>query len=191
MDDIRPAVIRTAAKLTKDTPGYLKIESAQFEDLFESQLTRYREFRESLEENAAQQDGLLEEIRVSHTDRLRLPSKSTISPTWVLQVTNQRFLDSRKDDPNIRRREEALQTLDVAHSMYRELMGNLTEGLRFYNNFAGLLNQLRDACREFAQNRQVEAQEHSNTISMQRIQLQPGRYNVRMSCRPSSHLFPF
>ncbi len=40
------------------------------------------------------------------------------------------FLDSRKDDPAVKERERALQSLDLAYAKYREIVKNLDEGFK-------------------------------------------------------------
>jgi programmed cell death 6-interacting protein len=48
----------------------------------------------------------------------------------TLQEKNKQFLASRKDDPNVKARERTLQKLDIAYHKYKEIVGNLEEGMK-------------------------------------------------------------
>jgi hypothetical protein len=50
--------------------------------------------------------------------------------THETQLQNEVFLQSRKDDPSIKERERALQTLDLSYHKYREIVRNLEEGIQ-------------------------------------------------------------
>ena len=47
-------------------------------------------------------------------------------PVWVSDVVLQ-----RKDDPAVKERELALQSLDLVYAKYREIMKNLDEGFKY------------------------------------------------------------
>lgn len=47
-----------------------------------------------------------------------------------MQSRNELFLLSRKDDPSVKDREHALQSLDLAYHKYREIIRNLDEGFK-------------------------------------------------------------
>ncbi|ODQ82605.1 hypothetical protein BABINDRAFT_5546 [Babjeviella inositovora NRRL Y-12698] len=48
-------------------------------------------------------------------------------------------------------RQEALQTLEKAYTGYRELCSNITQGLKFYNDFMAKASDLLRRCEEFSQ----------------------------------------
>ena len=48
----------------------------------------------------------------------------------MFQNRNKQFLDSRRDDPAVKEREQALQSLDLAYFKYREITRNLDEGFK-------------------------------------------------------------
>ena len=83
------------------------VDAADFEPLFEAQLRKYDKFRGEMDRSAAAQDELLERIG----------------------ARNAEFIEARKVDTELKRREKALQNLDVAYAKYRELASNLVEGL--------------------------------------------------------------
>jgi programmed cell death 6-interacting protein len=65
-DDIRPAVIREASKRLGATAarGEPKLEMAQFEDLFQVELVKFKRFRTAMGENGNRQEDLLDRIKV-------------------------------------------------------------------------------------------------------------------------------
>jgi programmed cell death 6-interacting protein len=119
--------MREASQLASAVAGqFVKIEAAQFESLFEREIGKYDVFTDAIEANARKQEELLEAVRRA----------------------NEEFVKARKEDPTLKRREEALQALDRSYLKYREVMVNLEEGLRFYHDFAKLLAELRDSCKD-------------------------------------------
>ena len=50
--------------------------------------------------------------------------------TIFAQTRDKLFLDSRRDDPVVKERENALQSLDLAYFKYREITRNLDEGFK-------------------------------------------------------------
>jgi hypothetical protein len=68
--------------------------------------------------------------------------------TFVLQETNEKFIAARQNDPIQRQREEVLQRFEIAFSKQQEIALNLSEALQFYQDFAKLLDQLRNTVRE-------------------------------------------
>lgn len=87
------------------------------------------------------------------------------------------FLQSRKEDASVKEREHALQSLDLAYYMYKEITRNLDEGIKvgllldimdltgvlmpimqFYNDFSGILAQFKETCKGWANHRRNEMQ---------------------------------
>ncbi len=59
--------------------------------------------------------------------------KSVWADFWLnltQQSRNKQFLDSRKEDPAIKDRADALQSLDLAYFKYKEITRNLEEGFK-------------------------------------------------------------
>jgi programmed cell death 6-interacting protein len=54
------------------------------------------------------------------------------------QARNETFLQSRRDDPSVKVREHALQSLDQAYHKYREISRNLDEGLKVLASWISL-----------------------------------------------------
>ena len=88
------------------------------------------------------------------------------------------FIQSRKEDASVKERERALQSLDLAYHMYKEITRNLDEGVKviviikflshtalsirssvqFYNGLGAILTQFRETCKLWADQRQNEMQ---------------------------------
>jgi programmed cell death 6-interacting protein len=86
------------------------------------------------------------------------------------------FISSRREDPSVKEREHALQSLDLSYHKYKEIIRHLDEGiqvhflrhvffavlltatvfLQFYNDLAAMLIQFRENCVEWAMGRRSE-----------------------------------
>ncbi|KAM0750990.1 BRO1-domain-containing protein [Meredithblackwellia eburnea MCA 4105] len=115
----------------------------KFEEVFEQRLEGFRMFKKRLVENGNRVDDTLDAVKSA----------------------NIAFVQSRKQDLRLKAREEVLQRLDAAYHKYRELSTNLQEGFKFYSDLAGLLNELRDRCKEWVYARNIESQDHLNAIT--------------------------
>lgn len=106
-DDISPALLNKAAQLTANSP-IAKIEPAQFEDLFAVQLRQYDEYMKAVDQQEEEQHLLMKKI----TD------------------ANEKFLEARKYNSAIAKREKALQNLEQAYDKFQEIYTNLQEGMK-------------------------------------------------------------
>jgi len=129
-DDVRPRITREAANFER----WVEVKPAMFENIIEEELAKYERYKEAVEETEEEQENLLAQIK----------------------DLNDAFLQSRRDDPSVQLREAALQSLDLAYHRYKEIMANLTEGIKFYNDFANILTQLRDSCKEWVYKRRED-----------------------------------
>jgi programmed cell death 6-interacting protein len=86
------------------------------------------------------------------------------------------FISSRREDPSVKEREHALQSLDLSYHKYKEIIRHLDEGiqvhffrrlfsavllmatvfLQFYNDLTAMLIQFRENCVEWAMGRRSE-----------------------------------
>ncbi|EJF64930.1 pH-response regulator [Dichomitus squalens LYAD-421 SS1] len=129
-DDIRPRILKAASGMEQ----WVNVQPAMFEDILDEELAKYDKFRRQLEEDGKKQADLLTAIKERHAE----------------------FTRSRKEDAPVKERELALQSLDLAYGKYKEIVRNLDEGLKFYNDLAVILSQFRDACKEFVNLRRTE-----------------------------------
>ncbi|KAI8066823.1 ALIX V-shaped domain binding to HIV-domain-containing protein [Gongronella butleri] len=133
-DDISPSLLKKAAELTAKSP-VIKIDPAQFEDLFVEHLRKYDTYLMKVDQEDECQAQVLRDMSQLHRDYLTaLPSASEPS-----------------------KRDKALQNLSQAYSMFKEIKVNLNEGMKFYEDHAKGLMSFRDNCRDYCHMRQSEA----------------------------------
>ncbi|KAF8183916.1 ALIX V-shaped domain binding to HIV-domain-containing protein [Pholiota molesta] len=143
-DDIQPRIMKASSgleRLADTTPD-------MFEDISDEELAKYDKFLLEMDDVARKQSELLSNIEVGVSQ-------------------NAELLNSRKDDPALKERENALQSLDLAYSKYREITRNLEEGFKFYNDLAGILMQFKDVCKNWSLQRNQELRAFKLTQSMQ------------------------
>ena len=92
---------------------WVEVRPEIFEQAIEEELGKYEKYREELEGGARRQEEALDGIRERNT----------------------LFLDSRQEDPSVKAREHALQSLDLAYHEYRDSCRHLTEGIKVLRRF--------------------------------------------------------
>jgi programmed cell death 6-interacting protein len=102
-DDVAPRFMREAASVAR----WVEVRPEIFEQAMEEELSKYDKFREELEDGRQRQEEALDGIKERNT----------------------LFLDSRREDPSVKAREHALQSLDLAYHKYRDICRHLTEGI--------------------------------------------------------------
>ena len=142
LTDVDQVILVETTRLERDFPMQ-KIEPAQFENLFEERLERYEEDQKAIAKEKEEQDQVLSQLREAHTA----------------------FANARKGDTSTREREQALQRLETAYVMYKEIISNLNTGRKFYNDLAKIVNRFRDDCKNFTYQRRVEAGELESELS--------------------------
>lgn len=145
--DIRPAIMKEAGLIANGSRAPLVIEAAQFEPLFEKELQPFEKLREEIEASERSQEERLE----------------------IVCQRNEEFIESRKVDNFTSKREQALQTMDLAYSKHREIANNLVEGLQFYNSLAKLLSDLRDNVKQWHRSRQMDIADLNNRMKANTI----------------------
>ncbi|EJD06562.1 BRO1-domain-containing protein [Fomitiporia mediterranea MF3/22] len=142
-DDIQPRIMREAAAFER----WREVEPVMFENTLDQEMNKYERFKDGVEESADKQVELSDLIRSRH----------------------EQFIRSRLDDPSIKEREHALQSLDLAYHKYREIIRNLEEGLKFYNDLLIILTRFREACKEWVRLRRDEMRTLSLNLDGLRI----------------------
>ncbi|KAI8382983.1 BRO1-like domain-containing protein [Blakeslea trispora] len=136
-DDISAALLKKAAELTSKSP-IVKIEPAQFEDMFIEELRKYDPFIMAVDQQDEQQTIALRHINEAY-----------------------RSYQSKRNDPTLHgvqsKRDKALQNLTQAYHKFKEIKTNLSEGLKFYGEHAKGLTQLCDTCKDYAARRRAES----------------------------------
>ncbi|KAF7721506.1 pH-response regulator protein palA/rim20, partial [Apophysomyces ossiformis] len=133
-DDISPALLKKAAQLTAKSP-IVKIDPAQFEELFTEELRKYDEFLMEIDNQEVRQTQMLREMTEVH----------------------QGYTTSTQQNTTSTKREKALQNLNQAYHKFKEIKTNLTEGIKFYGEHAKALTAFQDACIEYKDRRKTEA----------------------------------
>ncbi|KIV89193.1 hypothetical protein PV10_08781 [Exophiala mesophila] len=158
-DDIGPALLAEAARLEREYPMQ-KIEPGQFESLFEKRLNMYEPDREALDIEQEEQDQLVARLREA----------------------NKNFLDARRGDTSTKDRQNALQSLELGYSKYKESVNNLETGRKFYNDLASHVTRFRENCKAQVSERRVEASQLEADLAgqdMGRLNLQETRRELR------------
>ncbi|KAK9366911.1 BRO1-like domain-containing protein [Lipomyces kononenkoae] len=153
-DDVSELILQETARLERLDP-LGKIEATQFEKLFTERLKMYDDDKKRVDDEAEMQTGLLEDIELANMDFSAALAKSR----------GQSLSD----------RERALQTLEHGYFKYQELLSNLEEGRKFYNDFSRPLTQFQDECKDFVYSRRVEARELEGDLAAQFDRLTLGR----------------
>ncbi|KAI8873697.1 BRO1-domain-containing protein [Ramicandelaber brevisporus] len=156
MDDERKAAIEEARQLAADddigqilnehssrlaarapTP-IIKIDIVQFEPMFAERIaSRYGRFKQYVVDELDAQNELAETIQSAHST----------------------LLEIRKQHPLLAKREQAIKNLQLAYEKYAELTNNMHEGIKFYDNFGGMVDRLLDNCRDYALARALESKD--------------------------------
>ncbi|KAJ3182011.1 pH-response regulator protein palA/rim20 [Geranomyces variabilis] len=109
-------------------------ETGDDEALYAHELQKYDQFRATVDQLVDEQEACLAKIVES----------------------NRAFIDSKQTNGMIQEREQALQNLDSAHKAFRDIAANMQEGLKFYTDFARVLERFRDNARDFAVTRGID-----------------------------------
>ncbi|KAF9779034.1 BRO1-domain-containing protein [Thelephora terrestris] len=129
-DDITSRVLREAAGVEQWT----EVQPTMFEDTFEQEMSKYDKFKSALEEGDTTQKDLLSQLR----------------------ERNQALIASRQDDPVVKEREHAIQSLELAYHKCKEIEANLAEGTKFHQEFLALLKGFKDECQQWTNQRSSE-----------------------------------
>ncbi|MCJ1380577.1 pH-response regulator protein palA/rim20 [Xylographa soralifera] len=141
-DDINPVLLAETARLEREYPMQ-KIEAAHFEELFEKRLQRYDDDRIMVSDEQEEQEHV----------------------SAQLKDANSAFVDARRGDTSTKEREQALQRLENTYLKYKEIVSNIDQGRKFYNELSKIVTRFRDECRAFRYQRRVEAGQIETDLS--------------------------
>ncbi|KAH9068320.1 pH-response regulator [Lactarius deliciosus] len=136
-DDISARIQREAAGLE----SWAEVQPSMFEDTLDQELVKYDKFRHDIDEGATKQSELLENTRMDS------------------------FLHSRQEDPSVKEREYALQSLDLSYHKYKEIVRHLDDGMQFYNDLAAMLIKFKESCLEWVMGRRSELRSINDTMN--------------------------
>ncbi|KAG9122217.1 pH-response regulator protein palA/rim20 [Ceratobasidium sp. 392] len=132
-DDIKPRIMREAAGLAR----WVEVKPAMFEGTIEEEMGKFDRYRDSVEEGRGKQEEEL--ARVEQLTEL--------------------LVQARTDDPILKQREAALQSLDLAYHRYLEVLSNVTEGAKFYTQFSEHLTAFQEECTRWVDLRRAQRSE--------------------------------
>jgi programmed cell death 6-interacting protein len=127
VDDIRPRILKMATgfeRLAAVTP-------AMFENILDEELAKFDKYLSELVGMKRKHENLLNGIQAWCILCVCLACSTHIT----VQARNKEFLKSRREDPAVKEREQALQLLDLAYLKYREITKNLEEGFNVKPQF--------------------------------------------------------
>lgn len=154
-DDINPELLREAGRLEREFPMQ-KIETLQFEDLFEQRLRRYDADKQLVSEEEVEQQDICKRLQEAHAA----------------------FAQARRGDSSTNEREQALQSLENAYFKYKEIVSNIEVGRKFYNDLAKIVSRFREECRNFTYQRRMEAGRLENDTSASMTSLTLSKSNA-------------
>lgn len=135
-DDISTRIQKEAAGLET----WVEVQPSMFEDTLDQELVKYDKFRHDIEDGAAKQTELLENVKESPPQQQLTASDVIIIPFSPLQTRMDSFLLSRREDPPVKEREYALQSLDLSYHKYKEIVRHLDDGMQVRIHFTPLLH---------------------------------------------------
>ncbi|CDZ96580.1 Predicted signal transduction protein [Phaffia rhodozyma] len=168
-DDVRSKVISEANSIQAGSKAG-EVKAEWFEKLFEKELRKYEGLEREMVENSDQANRTLEELRTQ----------------------NEEFIHSRKTSPIIKAREKALQSFDIAHQKYREVVQNLEEGIKFYSGFLDILSKFQDECQHFVWGRRSDVIAITAALENARLNPPPPQFEPEPEpeLRQTSHPSP-
>jgi len=158
-DDISARIVKEAASSER----WAEVQPSMFEDTLDQELSKYDKIRLGIEEGAVKQSELLENVKT------RMDS----------------LISSRKEDPSVKEREHALQSLELSYHKYKEIVRHLDEGIQFYNDLTAILLRFKESCVEWVIARRSELS--SITSSMKKLEIEgdgPAQQTTPLSPRP-------
>lgn len=131
-----------AAASKVDGGGEEGVGLEQFEDVLERELKKFAGLGRRMRDLAARGEDLLDNVKVCPLIAwtcIFLPRSRSSS-----QTANATFVQLRATSPALAQREQALQELDSAFHMFREILTNLQEGLRFYADLGRMTGDVKE-----------------------------------------------
>lgn len=150
-DDVNPSLLREAARLEREYPMQ-PVVASQFESFFDTRLQRYNPDETAIKTEEQEQQTLLSRLAEANTA----------------------FQTAKRGDTSSKERETALQHLENAFTIYKQVMRDLEAGRKFYNDLLNITTRFRDECRNFVYARRTEGQglEADLADSMANLQIQ-------------------
>nr|XP_014349049.1 PREDICTED: programmed cell death 6-interacting protein [Latimeria chalumnae] len=101
----------------------------------------------------------LDRIYGGYTDRVQRSLKRQEELLGNIQTSHQEFSNMKQSNAEGNLREETLKNLAMAHDNFTELVGNLREGTKFYNELTEILVKFQSKCSDIVFARKTERDE--------------------------------
>ncbi|KAI8991547.1 BRO1-like domain-containing protein [Mycotypha africana] len=122
-DDISTSLIKKADELTAQSP-LIKIEAAQFEELFIEELRKYDKFLLTVDEEDEAQSEIIKQLNEAYK---QFQTAASNGKNFAVGSAESIPIDSNLP---MAKREKALQNLSQAYLKFKEIKTNLSEGLK-------------------------------------------------------------
>ncbi|XP_078662086.1 programmed cell death 6-interacting protein-like isoform X4 [Branchiostoma floridae x Branchiostoma belcheri] len=179
-----PAAALQGSKCVTDLRQLMEeVETIKAErDVIESEIKEAKTDISSKFLTALAQDGVVNEesLSVGELDRMFGPLQQQVTESvgrqeslmGKIQTANTEFCQQKQASGSVNQREEKLKDLAAAHDAFMELISNLEEGTKFYNELLLLLVKFQTKCNDIVFARKTEKDEHLKDIQ-DRIVQQP------------------
>eukprot|EP00062_Callorhinchus_milii_P012967 gi/632960571/ref/XP_007896273.1/ PREDICTED: programmed cell death 6-interacting protein isoform X2 [Callorhinchus milii] len=119
----------------------------------------------------------LDRIYGTYTQKVQKNLKSQEELLSSIQMNHEEFSKSKQSNAEADSREEMLKKLAAAHDQYIELVANLKEGTKFYNELTEILLKLQNKCTDIVFARKTERDELLKDLQLS-IAKQPSAPNI-------------
>ncbi|XP_019630118.1 PREDICTED: programmed cell death 6-interacting protein-like isoform X3 [Branchiostoma belcheri] len=181
-----PAAALQGSKCVTDLRQLMEeVETIKAErDVIESEIKEAKSDISSKFLTALAQDGVVNEesLSVGELDRMFGPLQQQVTESvgrqeslmGKIQTANTEFCQQKQASGSVNQREEKLKDLAAAHDAFMELISNLEEGTKFYNELLLLLVKFQTKCNDIVFARKTEKDEHLKDLQ-QNIAKQPSQ----------------
>ncbi|XP_078662085.1 programmed cell death 6-interacting protein-like isoform X3 [Branchiostoma floridae x Branchiostoma belcheri] len=181
-----PAAALQGSKCVTDLRQLMEeVETIKAErDVIESEIKEAKTDISSKFLTALAQDGVVNEesLSVGELDRMFGPLQQQVTESvgrqeslmGKIQTANTEFCQQKQASGSVNQREEKLKDLAAAHDAFMELISNLEEGTKFYNELLLLLVKFQTKCNDIVFARKTEKDEHLKDLQ-QNIAKQPSQ----------------
>ncbi|GAA5952744.1 hypothetical protein JCM3765_002261 [Sporobolomyces pararoseus] len=134
-----------------------------FEKVLIEEMNRIEKiFKPDLNRLEMEQKNLIDQLKTLNTQFQSLKTPPPPLPSSSPSSSNTQQLDSTTTThttTTLTARQEQLESFSLAHSKFIEILNNLKEGLKFYDDLNKLVCELRDLSKQFAYSRSIEQQQ--------------------------------
>ncbi|GAA5980914.1 hypothetical protein JCM5350_004764 [Sporobolomyces pararoseus] len=137
-----------------------------FEEVLVGEMNKIEKlFQQDFKRIEMEQKNLIDQLKTLNTKFQSLKTPPSSNPLHSQEI------DSPTTTTTVlSARQEQLQSFSLAHERYLEILNNLKEGLKFYNDLNKLVGELRDSSKQFAYSRSIELQQRQQSQTIHESQ---------------------